>query len=365
MKVCIVSTYPEYGSKNVGDALITNCLISALRRVRKDVKVSVIWRAASWESVRDVVLNSDVVVFACLAIRPRMTEKEYPYLNEIIASGVRYAVVAAGTSLKVGDDGPLFKGVSPSTVDALRRMDEGAIFFSSRGILTQEFCRSIGMKRVIFTGDIAFYDERFLGRKFIAPKRISRIAVSDPHHPSLYANSFDYLLSRLASVFPEADLDVLLHGVNPAIEEVVERRGMRVRPIYLDKESGLDAYDEYDIHVGYRVHGHVSALVRRKPSYLIEQDGRAADYAATIGRKISVPCYIRHTSKPFKGLLRRAFAKIDSLRKQSHLEGLAPVDILGSILVADLEDGFSRFDGIDKLLDGFCDLNIEILSGIG
>ena len=47
--------------------------------------------------------------------------------------------------------------------------------------------------------------------------------------------------------------------------------------------SNLEFYDNCDLHVGYRLHGHISFLRRRLPSVLTGKDGRGYGFNATLG----------------------------------------------------------------------------------
>src|SRR5690606_35139314 len=153
-----------------------------------------------------------------------------------------------------------------------------------RGYLTQSLLTEVGVNSV-FAGDVAFYEPRFDGRTFRAMEQVSRIAVSDPHYSPEYKDSFLYLIASLRRLLPGAEIDLLIHGKNEEVLPMAEEAGIRAIEIY--KEGGLNHYDDYDLHAGYRIHGHVSALSRRIPSYLLEQDDRGTDYGATFSRRIS------------------------------------------------------------------------------
>jgi polysaccharide pyruvyl transferase WcaK-like protein len=47
--------------------------------------------------------------------------------------------------------------------------------------------------------------------------------------------------------------------------------------------GALKLYGQVDLHVGYRVHAHLCALSRRRPSLLIAEDGRGRGQAVTLG----------------------------------------------------------------------------------
>ena len=45
----------------------------------------------------------------------------------------------------------------------------------------------------------------------------------------------------------------------------------------------ISFYKEFDLHIGYRVHGHLDFLSRRKPSLLINEDGRGLGMVKSMG----------------------------------------------------------------------------------
>jgi hypothetical protein len=59
-------------------------------------------------------------------------------------------------------------------------------------------------------------------------------------------------------------------------------RGYRVLDAAYDL-GALAAYDDADLHVGYRVHAHLDFLSRRRPSLLVSEDGRGRGQNLTFG----------------------------------------------------------------------------------
>jgi len=351
----IVSTYPESGSKNIGDQLITTCLRTLLVDMVPDAKISVIWRALTWDTVKDIVLGADHVFFACLALRPKMHNQQYPYLNEVVDSGVPFSVIAAGTSLPVENDTVIYDGFSDETHKLLRKVNDKAVAFTSRGGLTQEFCIRAGMDKSVFGGDVAFYDTLYDELRFSKGVDCRRIIVSDPHRALCYLDSLKVLIYGLRDLFPEAELVIAQHGFNRTIDKFCLEQNIKTEKIYEDRYEGLKIYDWADLHVGFRVHGHVSALKRRKYSYLLEQDGRGCDYGATLERKISVQnfCY-PSSSCDFinlvKFLLRRPVQKVASV---------SPVYQLLTIIRQDFENDFERFCGLERQIYEFNSLSLK------
>jgi hypothetical protein len=347
----IVSTYPESGSRNIGDQLITFCLKNLITDNIPGAEFSLIWRADSWDNVKDVVLAADHVFFACLAIRPNMHKNEYPYLDKIVNSDVRFSVIAAGTDLAVARDVDIYKEFSKECIQLLHEVNNRADAFSTRGGVSQEFCRRVGLDKARFSGDIAFYDKKYNGVVFEKNTEIRKIVISDPHRAAAYIKPMGILIDELRNAFPDAKLLVAQHGVSKEIEGLCETKNVKIVKIYAERYSGLDVYDQADLHVGFRVHGHVSALKRRKYSYLLEQDGRGCDYGVTIEKKVSLPCY--STGKYLFSLTNLVKLIIGRPLTVKHEVSVSPAYQLMALIRRDVENGFERFLGLEEQIENF------------
>ncbi|MGF1703693.1 hypothetical protein L4D09_25695, partial [Photobacterium makurazakiensis] len=181
-KYTIISTYPAEGSKNIGDQLITSSLIDAIVKLKgSNVVLETVWREDAWENVERAILDSDAIIFACLAIRPDFAKKQYPYIKEVLKTNIPIFVVSAGTALIVNKEGSsIFDYVSDDSRSVLLELDNKAISFTTRGALTQGFCESIGMVNCKFSGDIAFFSSvEGNENKFDYNTEINNIVVSD------------------------------------------------------------------------------------------------------------------------------------------------------------------------------------------
>lgn len=331
-RIAIVDTYPSHGTRNIGDYLIARSLRSILEdRYGSKLFISNVFRAAEWDAVAPTIESADHILFACLPVRSNLQDHIYPYLRKIIDGGVPYSVLAAGTNLPVSDNANLIGAIDGASADAVRELGAGARMFTTRGALSQMFYKAIGVSQAKCEGDIAFYHPASYGKDFTPSRKISRIVISDPHRPELYVDSLHTLINGLRALAPKASIKVALHGVNPIIESYCEANDVPTVLLYEDPEDGLDIYSTCDLHVGYRVHAHVSALARRIPSYLLEQDGRGADYGLFFSRKSSVSHFEQRVSggeEPPKG--------VGSIS--------APQQLI-SMIALDMGNGFQRFAG--------------------
>jgi hypothetical protein len=348
----IVSTYPESGSRNIGDQLITSCLKNLITDNIPGAEFNVIWRADSWDNVKDIVLAADHVFFACLAIRPYMHKREYPYLEELVDSCVPFSVIAAGTAFPVSRNVNIYEGFSEESIRLLKKVNEHAAVFTTRGVLSQEFCQRAGLHKAVFNGDVAFYDNNLDGFVFDKYVDVKKIVISDPHRPLSYTESMEVLVDGLKSAFPNAEVLIAQHGVSKVVEEFCQRKSIRIEKIYENRYSGLNVYDEADLHVGFRVHGHVSALKRRKYSYLLEQDGRGCDYGATIQSKISIPNYQSSGIPVFsiKNLIKFFIGRPLTFKNKA---SVSPAHQVLALIKRDAEGGFAKFSGLEKQIMEF------------
>ena len=341
MKYTIISTYPQSGSQNIGDKLITNTTIKAIKSIKGEAEIEVVWRGANWEEVKNTIMDSDAVIFACLAIRDNMGRKYYPFLEKILDSNIPFGVIAAGTSLKMNSQLSSFLQTDESTIELLNRLNKQALFFTTRGVLTQMFCDYHKLTNTSFSGDIAFFDQRFKERVFSEQRNISSIAISDPHYGKYSIKSLELLVSQLKNTFPEASISCILHGKNKLIEDFCSSKNLKIERIFKESNTGLDIYDNFDLHVGYRVHAHVSTLMRRKPSYLLEQDGRGADYGLSIEKKCTVGnFYTEEFSPSFKNIVKKIIGKAYLPYKRVNLD---PVFQISAMVREDANQGFKKF----------------------
>jgi hypothetical protein len=348
MKVCLIST-SRVAARNLGDELIAKRCEAMIRDIDPDAEIAVIWRGDTWTNVKANVEESDLVVLACLAIRKGLGSGAYPYLAELVATDVPIAVVSAGLSIGAfSSKSPLAEIMSSEDADLLKALGERSVFFSTRGYLTQRLLEELNV-RSEFAGDVAFYQPLFSARRFEPLSSVTRIAVSDPHYAEEYGNSFRYLIAGLRKQFPDASIDMLVHGVNEPARALAQQADVPFVEMYL--RDGLSTYDRYDLHVGYRIHGHVSALSRRIPSYLLEQDDRGSDYGAAFSRRISFASH-RGTS----GERKKVVADGDAPPPPRQIL-TSPVDVLLSVLRQDVSQSFARFSGLEAEVQAHADRN--------
>lgn len=157
---------------------------------------------------------------------------------------------------------------------------------SCRDIITKNILNRHGIKNVVMTGDPAWYDLQSIGKDYEPPAAISKIVISNPQVPQLYRQSIE-LLKLLHRVYPDAHIYYVFHrGIEEDIftprkeSEQLLSLANKVRKLGAEvidtafRPEAIEFYRQCDLHVGYRVHAHLYFLSIRKPSLLLQEDGR-------------------------------------------------------------------------------------------
>lgn len=187
---------------------------------------------------------------------------------------------------------PNIEGIrfSDSSRRLLDRIESDGFGLGCRDVLTQRLLQANGYASALFTGCPAWFDLSKVGEADLlrAPRRedVRTIAISDPavlHN----IDSPKFLVEELKKAFPDAKIKLVFHRgwtsdefSSPELAKGQSRlakwaESAGVEPVDIAySHEGFAVYDECDLHVGYRVHAHLYNVSQRKPTFLIEEDGR-------------------------------------------------------------------------------------------
>lgn len=271
----LLTTFPSHKSRNVGDALITESAIQLVRYRVRDYRPEVLFREQSLdhfekESIRTILLPGFSV-----------NANSYPNFYSLFSdlSGVTGKIYLAGCSFQ--DPIP-----TDRTYSEYRYDERNTKFLKAlQGNLGSIPCRDVMIKKMLekngiassYMGDLALYDDKMISKKFRPPRSVRSIAFTIGHNKKFFSQS-KKLLSLIKRDFKDAKLYVVHHSKpnnsSKKISDFATSLG------YIEKDlsgsaENLDFYKEIDIHVGYRLHGHLYFLRNRKPSFLLAEDSRS------------------------------------------------------------------------------------------
>ena len=273
----------------------------------------------------------------------------------------------------------------------LQHIHERCEATSCRDNMTKEILNRHGFRNVIMTGCPTWYDLDSIGRGFERPTDIRRVAVSMTQPPAFVKQNME-LLRKLKDlvkrVNPRVELWAVFHrGIaqdefTPPAEaaylqsllEHAEGEGYRVADASYNA-SDMEIYRTCDFHAGFRVHAHIYFLSIRKPSFLLQVDGRGRGLSETLGLP-DIPLESRPSksslSRSMKSRLpagwRRALGRVAVARHVDRqvdraLAGPKPnaVTTLMNDVEGQLGNGFQRFQGVDAVIDSYFEDMVRFL----
>lgn len=275
--------------KNVGDFLIRDrarqLLIEHCGVSEDEIReFEMVYERASDEILSEVRKTDAVVLAGGPAYQERFCSDIYPSIKQVLDEGVPVYPLGPGW---YGTDEDSYTFSSESK-QLLERIHDRIKFSGVRDPPTKRVMERHGIRNVEMVGCPAWYDLDRQSSKPHRPSSVDSIAVSTVVPESeYYRNQFKYLLKRVTEEFPDADWYCSFHrGINAdeytpedravhlkRFQEFAKQRGYEVRNTAYSSDN-LEFYRSVDIHVGYRVHGHIYFLAQKHPSYLLQVDGR-------------------------------------------------------------------------------------------
>jgi len=111
-------------------------------------------------------------------------------------------------------------------------------------------------------------------------------------------------------------------------------------------------YSEAEIHVGYRLHAHLYFLSHRKPSFLLEEDGRSRGASEALGLR-GVPAWSRAACDSLLAQLPIG-TRIRSVARRALKLGLKPrgdaVEEITAMVKEEMGNNFTRFQGLHLVI---------------
>ena len=270
----VITTYPEKKSRNVGDMLITASAIDLIRHRCPDYDPVIVYREKPLEKVRKRNFRT------ILAPGFSVNDRTYPDLFKLYQDKERLKGIFFPVGCSFQCPSPTREAYkrqvySESTADFLAAISSDQPI-PCRDYLISEMLKERGYP-AFYCGDLALYEHEYIGSKFVAPRKIRKLAFTVHHNPKFNEQSFE-LLRLVKATYPDTALYVVHHSrINEharAVADYAKSLGFEERDLSGDVQN-LSFYDDIDLHVGYRLHGHLYFLRKRKPSFLMIEDSRA------------------------------------------------------------------------------------------
>ena len=288
-------TLIKRAKKNVGDFLIWERARELLEKHTKEHDFLVF---EGWKTLDNCLaeINKTKAVIICggPGYQKDFFPHIYPFLKHITRIKIPIIPFGLGWNGKpmYRPDKFSFNDASKSILSYIHKKCKAT---SCRDVITKNILDRYGFKNAMMTGDPSWYDLRSIGRRFERTKNINRIVVTPPADAIFYKQAVT-LMEMLKDVFRNAQFFLVFHrGIKSdkytsegeaRYLQKLERQARKMNYQTVNAAydtSKIEFYRKCDLHVGYRVHGHIYFLSIRKPSFLLQEDGRGLGFSKSLG----------------------------------------------------------------------------------
>jgi hypothetical protein len=322
--------------KNVGDFLIGERGVQLLAHYRPDRTREVWDRFVPLDARLDAVNRSRaVILLGGPAYESDFYPSIYPLTRPLEKIRVPIIPMALGWGGQPAGDWTRF-AFTPRSVEALRWMHSRIPASSCRDVVTRELIQRHGVANVVMTGCTAWHHVPSLGQPFQARREVETVVVTAGARRQWYGQNVT-LLEHVRQRFPAARRYCVFHrGIgwdrhtsipNALFHRCLAARARRLGYEVIDAAYDLrkiDFYHQCDLHIGYRLHAHLFFLSIRRPSFLIQEDGRGVGATLSLG----TPDVAASEDAPVAALMRaidgaledrfRAFASVAARLDEAH-----------------------------------------------
>lgn len=336
--------------KNIGDFLIFDRAQKLLSHFKKK-KDHVILNA--WESLDKYteIINESSAVIICggPGIKKNFYPDIYPLIKNIDDIKVPIILLGTGWSGFPGNEMDIKRfQFTKTSLEALIKIYNSFDCISCRDNNTVKILVNNGFNSALMTGGPAWYDLRHIEKSFNIPSNIEKI-VFTPAQKEIYFSQTIDIMNMLKATFPNEKLYCSLHRGLHQDKYTSEKEATRINSInkiglklgYEIVNSAYDLdkikfYEECDLHVGYRLHGHINFLSLRKPSFLLHEDSRGQGFSEAIG--------LRGVQAWEQGIFKNVSHMPDRLRRRTVRANSSAHQQLLDYITDEVENGFKSFD---------------------
>ncbi len=281
----LLTTYPGHKSMNVGDNLISHSTIKMITSRNPDFNPEIVFREQNLDHYSDESIHN------IIAPGFSISDGVYPKLFSLYSNLNRlpnFFPIGCSFQHTIPSQSSFESYVySEATLRFLQFIASRCGELPCRDQLIVELLQRYDIPS-IYSGDLAVYDDDKVNTKFYPPEDINTVVFTIQHHDRFKQQSIQ-LLTLIKKEFPNAKRYVAFHSVaGPKPKEIAAfavELGFSELHLYGDVNN-LTVYDNIDLHIGYRLHGHIAFLRRRKPTILMIEDARSYGFSHTQGTDV-------------------------------------------------------------------------------
>ena len=348
VKNLILTTFPNTTTANVGDAMITESFIKLINKHTNNFEYMTVFRGID---LSKLYLKNIKNIFAPgFSVSNDTYQKNYKLFPDE-KKIYEYNFIPFGCSYQ--HYLPEFTSFDKSNynnegINFLKELANKTGPLPCRDELIHVMMSKIGVPSY-YSGDLVLFDSDYIGMSYTGLNKIKSVAFSIQHKKKYVPQSIE-LLTKLREYFSkDVEIFVTFHGAENEITDLIrtEADKLNISCVSLSGNSNkLHFYDNIDLHIGYRLHGHISFLRRRKPSILMIEDARSFGFANTDGT--SFGCFNALEDKKINNKV--ITEVIDFLTKQEKTDFMNYINIFNFIDKLYISKISSAFKTITKQL---------------
>lgn len=278
----LLTTYPAHKSGNVGDSLISNSVAKLIRNRYGAFSPEVLFREQRLDAYPDGSIHS--IIAPGFSVSEGVYPKLFGLYEQLDRLPAFYPIGCSFQHVTPADWVFEQHEYGQQTLDFLNFVVERSGPLPCRDALIVNMLMRHGIPAV-YSGDMALFDDDKVFTPFSPPPEIRSVVFTIQHHARYEAQSLE-VLRAIKGLFPAAKLYVSYHSkpsvMARRIAAAAVELGFVELHLYGDSEN-LSVYKDVDLHIGYRLHGHIAFLRSRKPSVLMVEDARSYGFSRTPG----------------------------------------------------------------------------------
>lgn len=278
--------------KNVGDLLVLDRAKKLLKYVYPACEINEYYRNQCLDDTISEINENDIMIITggpaydrCFVDNSTQMFSDY---NEII---IPIMCMGLGLIEISSDDTFIYNYMfEQRTKEFFERcmLDSGLL--GCRDYFSMHVLRANGLSNTLMTGCPAWYDLEYVNEieyTGIPLVSVKKICISDCENINNFSLLCDVLKFTRNFFGEERDIVFVVHrndyyNDNGEFLLMLEEYNIKMLNIS-DSVGGISIYDNYDLHIGFRVHAHIYNLSKRKISVLIEEDAHGQGVNDALG----------------------------------------------------------------------------------
>ena len=277
MKYTLINTEDN---SNCGDELLTKNAKLILNNVFGGQCECDVRYAQNFEKLIDKINSTDICFISTISYCDYDIDSCYDLIKKI-----KVPIIALSSTLAVQRyELPKRVTLNSKQREIINIVNKYSGVVPVRDVFTKYVLENNGIKNVKVVGDLGLFNFGNPVQKMKQPAEIRKILITAGHQ-EIYNGQLIDVLSYLSKKFPGAEFTYSTHTLPEKAFDFSKTKLKHLNIKTADTSVSCDKlefYKDFDLHIGYRLHGHIKSLSVGVPSILIAEDSRGLGQQYTL-----------------------------------------------------------------------------------